>query len=97
MEIEFEEYQLSAVERESILKVTGLCIWSLDIVVDYKVFGKYIPASRWEPAEYPELDIHDVRVLRYEEDEIDEDLSKLLADQLDYNKLNDRIWEQIDK
>jgi len=38
----------------------------IDFIVSYTVSGKYYPATQYEPAEYPEAEIHSIMVNDFE-------------------------------
>lgn len=40
--------------------IVNLC--EIDFVVQFDIFGKYYPATRWEPEELPEIDILSIEV-----------------------------------
>jgi len=34
----------------------------IDLLIGYKVDGEYYPATHYEPAEYPEIEIHKITI-----------------------------------
>ena len=57
-------YTLSALEQDTILIETDgeLNLDQLELDIDYKVYGKYLPATRTDPEEFPEIEILEVLI-----------------------------------
>lgn len=66
----------------------------VDFVLTYSAYGKYIPATYWEPADYPEIDLEKVCVEGSSQD-IMELLDQMVVEKL-YEILIDKINEEED-
>ena len=94
-------YELSYEESMELYKITGHEIGSVELEIDY-YFTRYVPSTRWEPAEPSELIINSLAVSRYynvcgDEVKYDEWMSSIVCDQLDSVLLEEHCWDLKDK
>lgn len=87
-------------------RISKTLCWPVDLLfcevefdVNYKILGKYIPASYYEPADYPELDIGDIVVERINGCKITKEQEKKLRfieesfTDDDFEKIEACCWE----
>jgi len=79
-------------------------VGSVDVEFEVSVYGKYYPATRDEPAEYPELDdIKNVKAIAVFDqcgekmEELTEDKNKLIIALIDFSDYEDEIWIELEK
>jgi hypothetical protein len=95
---EVVEYQLSGIETERIQRITGIEIYYVDLQCEFRVLGAYRAATFHDPAEYPELEIHSIQVLSYDNKfEVPAGVSDIIADQIDWGEVEELLWKIIDK
>ena len=77
--------------RNSKLEYQALKYNDVELLVCFTISGKYYPATHYEPAEYPELDITEITARDSEinlmdalgDDKIDE-IAEILKDKIEY-------------
>jgi hypothetical protein len=100
MEINIEDYELHQKEIEALDKITGYYIESVCLEVEASYSGRYHPASNYEPAEYPELEVESsvvssMNVAAMESQVVEEWLSEIIIDNLDWSYLNEILEDKL--
>jgi hypothetical protein len=95
---EIVEYQLSGIETERILRITGIEVYYVDLECQFRVLGAYRAATFHDPAEYPELEIQSIHVISYDNEcKVPTEVSDIIADQINWYEVEQVLWKIIDK
>jgi len=94
MRVEIDEFELLETESNLIEEITGLFIKCVVMQFDYRRIGKYVPATFWQPEEYPETEISDILISKavLGDDsviEIDKELTLIIVDNIDYRRMEE--------
>lgn len=68
--------------------------WGMEIDVEYRIYGKHLPATWFEPEEWPELEIEKVIYNKLYSENYEIDLSKLTKER--YKELVDKLDASLD-
>ena len=75
--------------------------YEIELDIEYSIHGKFIPATYYEPADYPELDIESVTYKAFDLDgneiTITDDLKKVIDAKIDYTILEEECWYDAKK